>query len=1068
MSGQNVHGHDAGQDRPGAPHTTQAEGDGPVHATNDGPAQGEHPTTGSADTYTALAADQVRTSDPAGRDGAATRPSATLVGEADDGRARGHAPDATATQPLASREPARETPPASAWARAQKDTTGVVPSDGADGRAETLAAFETDPDQPRNTGFVASGGADGQTENLASPQAEPDQFDSTGFVSSDRADGQAESLGLPDADPDQLQRAPAHSAVRSAGDDGEGAMRAVLPGHGAASAPAAFSSPGDAHEAAAPLTGAALRDAAEPGGTVSPPNDEDEAAASLGVAVRDLADPPGAAPASLYDMDEAATLRAAVSAQDPAESHAPVTAPSHDTGEPAAASRAIRAQDQAEPPDAASTPPHDADEAAASRAAARSQHQADQHGPAITLLEGKANAPALPAAKEDEVTATRSSTAPLATAGPGSQAWLPPSSEDAVTTNLAAGPPHVTEAASPSPPPPYDEDEVTTVLVAASSPAAAGPDGRAHAPLYDEDEVTTVLVAASSPAAGGPDGSAHAPPYDEDEVTTVLVAASPSAAAGPDSPARTKLHDTDEVTTAPVAASSPAARGPDDLAHAAAYEEDEVTTVLVAPVADPAGPQDRTPTFFDADEVTTVLVGAAGPGKAESASSPPAAPRVGTGPADDTASSEDDVTTTVAAAEPDERTTVVQTEAAALASAPGAANRRTPDQLPDGHTGALAAQPAGSAARATSHAANADEPVTEVIQISRPPGTAASDPDRHWFDVAFSQFMTALRQDEAGRPRPQEERHALAAAARDTITRVAMQTVRSGEGWATDTVLQPDQLLANTYTVRSLIARGGIGEIYRVRHRDLKTEHAIKILLPHYALDATMQTLMLDEARLLRRVQHEAVVRAQDLLRDADGRPMLVMDYIRGRTLASRLRESQLSAPELLALTRRLADGLSAIHATGIVHQDISPDNIILAEDSCATATIIDFGLARVVGAGRDTHRNLDFAGKYSWSSPEQLSGRPAAVDARSDLYSLGLILAAATRGYRLEMGNDLESARAARRTVPSLSGVEEPMRGLLARLLAPAPDARLASASEIHGMLEPKRVSWWRGWLGM
>ena len=220
-------------------------------------------------------------------------------------------------------------------------------------------------------------------------------------------------------------------------------------------------------------------------------------------------------------------------------------------------------------------------------------------------------------------------------------------------------------------------------------------------------------------------------------------------------------------------------------------------------------------------------------------------------------------------------------------------------------------------------------------------------------------------------------------------------------------------------------------------------------------------TMMLDEARLLQSVRHEAVVGCQDLLRDADGRPMIVMDYLRGRTLSSRLREGRLALPELMALARRLADGLSAIHAAGIVHQDISPDNVMLTDDSCAAATIIDFGLARTVGSIRDTHRNLDFAGKYSWSSPEQLSGRVTAVDFRSDLYSLGLMLAAAARGYRLDMGTDLESARAARTTVPSLAGIEEPVAGLLTVLLAPSPNARLASAAEIHTMLAPRSPTW-------
>ena len=299
------------------------------------------------------------------------------------------------------------------------------------------------------------------------------------------------------------------------------------------------------------------------------------------------------------------------------------------------------------------------------------------------------------------------------------------------------------------------------------------------------------------------------------------------------------------------------------------------------------------------------------------------------------------------------------------------------------------------------------------------------------------------------------------------IQRVALRDPdHKAADWA-DTVLQADQLLVNTYFVRALIARGGVGEIYRARHRDLKTEHAIKILLPRYALDPTVLNLMLEEARLLQRVRHEAVVGCQGLLRDTDGRPMLVMDYLRGRTLSARLREGPLAQPDLILLAARLAAGLSAVHAQGVVHQDISPDNIILVDDNCAAATIIDFGLARSLDAPENTHRNIDFAGKFSWCSPEQLATRATQIDARSDLYSLGLVLAAAARGARLDMGNDLATARAARHGLPSLDGVQEPIATLLRHLLAPSTATRLRSAEEVPEWLRTRKPSFMQRLLG-
>ena len=479
-------------------------------------------------------------------------------------------------------------------------------------------------------------------------------------------------------------------------------------------------------------------------------------------------------------------------------------------------------------------------------------------------------------------------------------------------------------------------------------------------------------------------------------------------------------HDAlDEPTTIVLAEASSEADEVTTLVPALLEQEDEPTTIVQAPPS-------------EVDEVTVFLPAEAPHEQAE----------------------EDEATMLVASSgyDSDESTTLVH------AGPVEAGDEPSPIRSAPGSLHAPESAPLPPATGGQAH----DESVTEIRHAVLPGGAGQGPPD--WFTDNLQHFTQALRQDETGAARAPQEMQQLALVARDMIARIAMQggARTAAEGWTGDTVLQPDQLLANTYIVRSLIARGGVGEIYRTRHRDLKTEHAVKVLLPRYALDPTVLTLMQDEARLLACVRHEAVVRCQDLLRDADGRPMLVMDFLRGRTLSARLREGRLATPDLIVLARRLAEGLTAIHAAGIIHQDISPDNVILADDSCGAATIIDFGLARRVGTGRDMHRNLDFAGKYSWSSPEQLSGRPAAVDARSDLYSLGLMLAAAARGYRLDMGQDLESARAARTTVPSLAGIEQPLAGLIEALLAPAPDARLGSATDIEPMLEPRPRSLW------
>ena len=335
---------------------------------------------------------------------------------------------------------------------------------------------------------------------------------------------------------------------------------------------------------------------------------------------------------------------------------------------------------------------------------------------------------------------------------------------------------------------------------------------------------------------------------------------------------------------------------------------------------------------------------------------------------------------------------------------------------------------------------------------------------RAWFDQWLLGFTDALTTHEDGRPRTDLERRALATAAREMIARIGWGRP-AGPALPPEAALSADQMLANTYQVRALIARGGVGEIYRTRHRDLRTDHAIKILLPRHALDTTLVTLMLNEARVLASIRHDGVVACHGLLRDTDERLMLVMDYLRGPTLAARLQQGPLSGPDLAALLHRLATTLAALHAQGVVHNDISPDNIILRDDDCRAATLIDFGLARSLADQEDTHVLVDFAGKYAWVSPEQLLGHDIRIDGRSDLYSLGLVIAAAALGRRLDMGHDLASARAARAVVPSLDGIDPAVGGLLRRLLGPAPVDRFQTADNLLEAMAGTAARR-RGWL--
>jgi serine/threonine-protein kinase len=237
-----------------------------------------------------------------------------------------------------------------------------------------------------------------------------------------------------------------------------------------------------------------------------------------------------------------------------------------------------------------------------------------------------------------------------------------------------------------------------------------------------------------------------------------------------------------------------------------------------------------------------------------------------------------------------------------------------------------------------------------------------------------------------------------------------------------------------------------MGEVYLARHTGLGTPHAIKVIRPFMARNRQVMDLFYREARVLRGVRHEAVVSYDGFVRDEDGRDYLVMEYVEGPSLADRLRRGPLSPEDVLTLRDRLAAGLAEAHRKGAVHRDISPDNVILPADRIESAKLIDFGVCKLTDPTQETILGSSFAGKYRYASPEQLGLFGGTVDARSDIYSLGLILAAAARGRPLDMGETVDAALRSRQTVPDLGGVPANLLDWLSAMLQPDPARRPAT----------------------
>ncbi|HIC79935.1 MAG TPA: serine/threonine protein kinase, partial [Kiloniellaceae bacterium] len=269
-------------------------------------------------------------------------------------------------------------------------------------------------------------------------------------------------------------------------------------------------------------------------------------------------------------------------------------------------------------------------------------------------------------------------------------------------------------------------------------------------------------------------------------------------------------------------------------------------------------------------------------------------------------------------------------------------------------------------------------------------------------------------------------------------------------------IFEVGTLISYTYRVEALLARGGMGEVYRTTHTEIGTQHAIKIVRPDLANNEKIMELFRREASVLRTVRDDAIVGYDGVLRDEEGRVYLVMEFVDGPSLTEYLNDRILSPEEVRALRDRLAHGLAAAHDKGVIHRDMSPDNIILGQGKLSQAKIIDFGIAKLADSSATTIIGDDFAGRYAYASPEQIGLYGGQVDARSDIYSLGLVLATAGTGRALNMGEineSLVSVIEARKQIPDFTSVPEILRNELGAMLQPDPADRPQSMRDVIGL---------------
>jgi serine/threonine-protein kinase len=276
------------------------------------------------------------------------------------------------------------------------------------------------------------------------------------------------------------------------------------------------------------------------------------------------------------------------------------------------------------------------------------------------------------------------------------------------------------------------------------------------------------------------------------------------------------------------------------------------------------------------------------------------------------------------------------------------------------------------------------------------------------------------------------------------------------------TELSPGDVVGDRYRVQARLGEGSMGVVYRVEHVHMRKSFALKVLDPEWAKTPDAFARFEREAVAAGSIASPHVAQATDFGRLADGSCFLVLEYVGGRTLRAVLGRA-MPPNRALWIARGIVAATEAAHAQGVVHRDLKPENIMLVdrEGDPDFVKVLDFGLAKLVGAAAEAPssrvltRTGAIVGTPRYMAPEQATGQR--IDARADLYSIGAILFEMLTGSVPFEGDPMSVLRQLvlydvppplPRSVQSAVGPR--VEQMVGRLLAKAPKARFASASEL------------------
>ena len=272
----------------------------------------------------------------------------------------------------------------------------------------------------------------------------------------------------------------------------------------------------------------------------------------------------------------------------------------------------------------------------------------------------------------------------------------------------------------------------------------------------------------------------------------------------------------------------------------------------------------------------------------------------------------------------------------------------------------------------------------------------------------------------------------------------------------------PLERLQGKYEILQKLNEGGMGAVYKVRHRLLDEIRVIKVVRPQLEGQEELRERFFREARIAIRLRHPNIAQLYDFTIDDDGVAFIVQEFIDGITLVELLQRMN---PPPLGLTLEIAgqalNALGYLHRKKYVHRDVSPDNLMLTrdEEGSPLVKLIDLGIAKALTSKSSLTTAGEFVGKVRYASPEQFrSAEGASIDARSDLYSLGVVMYELLTGTSPIKGDAIPSMIASHLFEPPLpfskadprGRVPAELRKLVLRCLAKRPEERFASAEEL------------------